>query len=215
MSDCFGYGWVSFGYRMDPEERLNRHQKLAPQDHVFAVLIEPWLPKWLRPNHVTIFRFMLVPAVVVLMAFGMYGIAVPLFIFLGLTDSFDGSLARVRRQISEWGIVFDSVSDKALILSMALILVLQETGFWLGIPLLVVEGLVIVNAWFVLRSKRIVPANFFGKLKMVCEVAGLSALLMHKAYDGQFLLILSEAFLVTAVFSALASLIWKRNFEKK
>jgi len=213
MLSFFEYGWVAFGFETEPERRLNKNRRLAPQDRVFGFLLDPVLPAWLKPNHITIFRFMCIPPLLLLLSLGRYSIVVPAFIFLGLTDAIDGSLARVRGQISEWGIVFDPVSDKVLILSVVSLLVMVETNFWLGVALILAEGLVIINAWQLFGRNIIRQANFFGKLKMVCEVVGLSALLISKWFGGETLVLVSETFLVAAVFSALISVLWKRNLE--
>lgn len=211
MGDGLDFGRVSFGYRTEPEGRLNDQSRIGPQDRLFAVLLNPLIPKWVRPNHVTIFRFAMIPIVVFALAVGSYEVAVPLFVLLSLSDTIDGSLARVRGQVTEWGIVFDSVSDKALVLSVALAVMMREANSRMLAAVVVAESLVVLNAWCLRRKGTLKRANFFGKLKMFCEAVGLSALLLDIWLVVPGLHRLAQVSIATAVFAALISLIWRRK----
>jgi cardiolipin synthase len=211
MPDGFDYGWVALGYNTEPEERLNRNRRLSLPDRVFAALFDWWLPKSVYPNHVTIVRFLVIPVLLIVVAMEWYSIAVPLFILLGLTDVMDGSLARVRGQISEWGIVFDSVCDKAFIMSVALVIVMRQFGIGIILLLLAAEGAVVLNAWFRYRRGILRPANGWGKTKMVSEVVGLSALLVFRWNGVTGFLVIAQSALTVAVGAAIISILWKRD----
>ena len=84
--------------------------KLYPHDYVMKSLVLPLVPKWVTPNYVTALRFLLTPFVVWGLAVGQYEWAIPFFMFTAFTDMVDGSLARARKQITEWGTLFDPIA---------------------------------------------------------------------------------------------------------
>ncbi len=159
-------------------EEWNGKVKLLAHDRFLAKTLIPLLPAWLKPNHITVGRLFLTPFVVYFLATANYAWAVPLFLFAGLTDALDGSLARVRRQITEWGIIFDPVADKILIGSTLFVIVLDYINYELGVALLLAEAVIIVQGWYKARRGRIEPANVWGKIKMVFEVAGVTSLMI-------------------------------------
>ncbi len=156
----------------------NANIKLLPHDRLLAATLIPLLPAWLKPNHVTVARMFLTPVVVYLLATANYGWGLTLFLFTGLTDALDGSLARVRRQITDWGTIFDPVADKLFIGSALVVIVIRYINFNLGMALLLAEAAIIVQGWYKVRHGRIEPANVWGKIKMVFEVAGVASLLV-------------------------------------
>jgi len=80
------------------------------------------------PNYLTTFRIILIPIIV--MSFYLdddlkYGqrIGAITFLFASITDFLDGFLARKYNLVSNFGIMFDQISDKVLIGSVLLMLV--------------------------------------------------------------------------------------------
>jgi len=187
------------------DEKWNQAIRLHPFDRVFAVTFGRLIPAAVRPNHLTVFRMCLIPFVIWLLADGRYSIGVPLFLFAAITDWFDGALARTRRQVTEWGIVYDPVADKLLIGSILFVIVLQHVNYTLGLLLLAVEaGTVIVGAVRASQG-RIEPANFWGKVKMVSEVLGITLLLIALWSGFDMFVDLSTGTLFLALIFALAS----------
>ncbi|MFH1047659.1 MAG: CDP-alcohol phosphatidyltransferase family protein [Patescibacteria group bacterium] len=188
-------------------DKWNDHIRLLPHDRVFRRLIEPLIPSWLLPNHLTVLRIFLIPLVLYFLHIKSYDIGVPLFMFAALTDSFDGSLARVRKQITEWGIKYDPLADKLLIGSVLFVIVLQHINYYLGIALLVTEAVMIIGAWWRQRRGKVEPANFWGKLKMVTEVVGISLLLLALWFDISLLVEVSAGTLALALAVAIVSIL--------
>jgi phosphatidylglycerophosphate synthase len=202
------FGRLRMGYNMEPEASLNEGVRLGLQDRVFGWLVEPRLPAWLRPNHITLIRLLLVPLVLLPLALDAYSVALPVFILFGLTDTFDGSLARTRRQISQWGIVFDAVADKIFIVSVVVAILVKAGGWWLGAALLAAEGTVITAALIRRWRGEVRPANWWGKIKMVCEVVGISALFLQQWWGREVLLHWPQACLSVAVACGFVSAVW-------
>ncbi|KPJ85892.1 hypothetical protein AMJ57_01410 [Parcubacteria bacterium SG8_24] len=190
-------------------DKWNRHIVLYPHDKVFRCLLEPLIPRWLKPNHITVSRIFLTPPVLYFLFVEDYRIGVPLFLLVALTDAIDGSLARVRRQITEWGVLYDPLADKLLIGSVLFLIVLRHINFYLGISLLVVEVGLIVGGWIRKRRGRVEPANVWGKIKMLTEVIGITLLLIALWLDISLLVDLSIGTLAVALVVAIVSVLAK------
>ena len=95
-----------------------------------------FIPKFIRPNDITAARFVLTPVVVWLIWRGNYAVGVPLFALTSFTDTIDGTMARMRNQITRWGIVFDPIADKVLISSILIVLIIRHLSFYLGIAII-------------------------------------------------------------------------------
>lgn len=180
--------------------------KLFPHDRLLAVTLLRLIPRWITPNMVTTLRFVLVPFVLVSLSLEWWSVAVPLFLFTALTDAVDGSLARTRKQVTEWGTFFDPVADKLLIGSVVLLLVAERVSPWFALLILGMEALIITGG--IIRKRRgvVTPANIFGKTKMFLQVVGVTFLLVA-AWTGMDVYVdLSVGTLSLAVVFAVISL---------
>lgn len=188
------------------DDRWNAAITLYPSDRLFKAVIAPLIPRRIRPNHLTVLRMLLIPPVLYFLYVERFEIGVPLFLFAALTDWFDGSLARVRRQVTEWGIVYDPFADKLLIGSVLFVIVLEHINYTLGMALLGVEAAMVLAAWYRRRRGAIEPANVWGKIKMVAEVSGIMLLLLALWFDVNLLVNLSTGTLALALTFALVSI---------
>lgn len=164
------------------------------------------VPKWLHPNHLTIARFVLTPFVIFLVVQQYYGLAIPAFLIVAFTDTLDGSLARIRNQITPWGTVYDPVADKLLVGSMVVVLVIQHLGFYLGVAIIIIELVFIALGWWWLSSGTVVAANKWGKIKMFLQVVGVCMLLVGLATGFEGLFDISAKTFYLAIFFAIISL---------
>jgi len=190
-------------------DKWNINVRVLPHDRLLARTLIPLIPKRVRPNHITVARMFLTPFVVLVLLRGWYAVGTPLFLLVAFTDALDGSLARVRRQVTEWGTLYDPIADKLLIGSVLFLIVLRHINFALGIALLVVEAALIVGGWWRRTCGRIEPANVWGKSKMIAEVIGITLLLVA-VWSGQHLLVdVSSATLGLALVVAIISIFSK------
>ena len=74
------------------------------------------------PNIITVFRIFLVPLVVWLMLDGRMQTAFILFVIAGLSDGLDGYLAKKYGWRTELGAYLDPLADKALLVSIFVVL---------------------------------------------------------------------------------------------
>jgi len=91
------------------------------------------------PNLITVFRFLLVPPVVLLLLKGHFGSALLIFAVAGFSDALDGYLAKRYHWTSRLGALIDPLADKLLLVSTFV------TLGWLGLIPLWLVGLVILR----------------------------------------------------------------------
>ncbi|MEK7452133.1 MAG: CDP-alcohol phosphatidyltransferase family protein [Patescibacteria group bacterium] len=168
--------------------------------------IVPFVPKWITPNMVTIFRFITIPFILWALFFEKYSIGVPLFFFSAFTDALDGSLARLRNQITEWGTFYDPVADKMLIGSVILLVVIKHSNPILGGLIIFIDVLILFGGYYRKRKGKVMGANVFGKTKMFFQVLGVSLLLVALWAGYDFFIPLSTGTLALAVVLAVISL---------
>jgi CDP-diacylglycerol--glycerol-3-phosphate 3-phosphatidyltransferase len=154
----------------------------AIQRFTDTLVEKTWLrlfPRSVRPNHVTVARFILVPLILVLLHYdlGWWGLGV--FAAAIATDFIDGAMARTRDQITPLGTFIDPLADKLLVGAVLA---------WVGHEYLVVRimlvfialelALMVISAGILLRGRQVRPANAFGKIKMVVQSIALLSFLL-------------------------------------
>lgn len=157
-----------------PEE--THPPKLQLHDYLIRVTLLPLIPRGVRPNHLTVVRFVLTPFVWWGIGTLQYRWAVPLFAIAVLTDIVDGSLARVRDQITRWGETFDPVADK-LLMGGVFLLVSLRAFLVTTLIILAIDLSFIVAGAFWKRAGHRIKANVWGKLKMSTQVIAATMLL--------------------------------------
>lgn len=188
-------------------DKINSLPSLKLQDHFWNFSLFWFFPNWLRPNHITVFRLLATPWVVFLLLVEDFKIGIPVFILVALTDSIDGSLARVRNQITEWGKIWDPIADKILIGSVIYVFVMKYLDFYLGLFIIIFEIAFILLGWFRLKRGHNVEANNFGKIKMFLQVIGVLMLLLGISTGWTKLLPFSQGTFYLAVIFAVLSLL--------
>ncbi len=190
-----------------PNSNFEKAEKIFKHDKILDHLILRFFPKRITPNHITVFRFLGTPAVLILMLYERYYIGLLAFLFLAFTDALDGSMARIRNQITAWGKVYDPLADKILIGGMVFVIVLRYIDFWTAMIIIGLEFIIITAAWIRKREGRVVQANRWGKIKMILQVLGVSILLISVIFNWASLLPLASGTLYLAVAFAVVSLL--------
>jgi cardiolipin synthase (CMP-forming) len=86
-------------------------------------------------NQLTILRIILIPAFVILLLYGYSGWALVTFFAAGITDLFDGLIARWSGQKTTLGAWLDPMADKLLLGTMFVMLTLPDIGLANRLPL--------------------------------------------------------------------------------
>jgi CDP-diacylglycerol--glycerol-3-phosphate 3-phosphatidyltransferase len=150
------------------------------------------------PNLLTLSRILAVPILVFLLwqpAPLDYAIIFVLYCIVGITDYFDGYLARAQGQISRLGQFLDPIADKIMV--AAVIMMLVSSRKMSGEP--VIHGLHIIPALIILLREIIVsglreflaesrvsmPVSALAKWKTTLQLVALGALILGGAFPGQ------------------------------
>jgi CDP-diacylglycerol---glycerol-3-phosphate 3-phosphatidyltransferase len=136
-----------------------------------------WLrlfPRSVRPNQVTVARFILIPVILVLLYYDHRWWAFGVFVLAVCTDFIDGAMARTRDQITQLGTYMDPIADKLLIGAVLA---------WVGWDYLVVKIMLVfilielvttaVGVSVYVRTGQTRGANYIGKTKMVVQSVAL------------------------------------------
>jgi cardiolipin synthase len=123
-------------------------------------------------NQLTLLRMLLVPAFVILVIYGYFGWALLTFMVAGLTDAFDGLLARRLGQKSRLGAWLDPMADKLLAVSTFVVLTIPSLGLANPLPIwltvLIITRDVVIVATVAIVNLAIGPRTFkpsiFGKI---------------------------------------------------
>ena len=126
------------------------------------------------PNLLSLIRILLIPVFGVLFYQGHIGWAVIVLVISGLTDFFDGKIARRFNQISELGKMLDPVADKLTQITIAIVIFLEfnkstnptmQWFKWVFLFFLFNELLmVIIGAIMLACGLRPVAAEIYGKV---------------------------------------------------
>jgi len=177
--------------------------KLFWHDYLVKYLFLWMFPRFVRPNHLTVTRFLATPAVFWLLSIGNYQWGIPVFLVVALTDACDGTMARTRNQITEWGTIYDPIADKILVGSVLLLLIFRHLNIYLVILIIALELLTLVGGLVVKKRGGVIVAMFWGKTKMVAQVIGIFFLLIYLEFGSPSLLYLAEGALgMSVIFSA-------------
>jgi CDP-diacylglycerol--glycerol-3-phosphate 3-phosphatidyltransferase len=155
-------------------------------DRTVAAIFLWAFPRWIRPNHLTLVRFALIPVVLVLLALNLDWWGLGVFIAATCTDFIDGAMARTRDQITVLGTYIDPIADKLLVAAILAYvghdyLVVRIMLVFIGLELI----LTALGARVLLRTRRARPANAYGKAKMVFQSVALYLFLLGGILEYQ------------------------------
>ncbi|MET0180907.1 MAG: CDP-diacylglycerol--glycerol-3-phosphate 3-phosphatidyltransferase [Novosphingobium sp.] len=146
------------------------------------------------PNILTLSRIVALPLLVFLLwwpdwELG-YGLAFALYCLMGITDYFDGYLARASGAVSRLGVFLDPIADKIMVVSVIVVLAAQGVlrGPYVG-DMHVIAGLVIIVREIAVSGLReflgglqvSVPVSRLAKWKTTFQLVSLGALVLGRA----------------------------------
>lgn len=143
-------------------------------------------------NQLTLTRMLLIPAFVILELYGYRGWALVSFVAAGITDLFDGLIARKTGQKTTLGAWLDPMADKLLLVTMFVMLTLPDIGAPNRLPLwftvLVISRDVAIVGTVAVVNLAVGPRTFrpsiYGKIATALYiVTGVAALYFN--YIGQ------------------------------
>ncbi len=173
------------------------------------------------PNYLTFFRFM-VSALLIAVGSTLPSLVIFIIAVLGgLTDFFDGVIARSRNQKTRFGVTFDPIADKLLMLAILCVLVFQNTiNLSLVLLMVLAETHLIIapilsfvyqllkngsQRSFRITEKRIRP-SLLGKIKMLFYVCGFLILIVSHMIDSKALRTIGVQVLMAGIATAFLAL---------
>ncbi|ARU91171.1 CDP-diacylglycerol-glycerol-3-phosphate 3-phosphatidyltransferase [Spiroplasma clarkii] len=164
-------------------------------------------------NRITLFRIILLPAIVVLMMLHDFNGSVPsffgvwnqtigagnyqlpvaylvagiLFILASLSDALDGYIARKHHLVTTFGKFFDAIADKLLTNSVLVMFTIANIiPAWICIILICRDFLIDVVRQVLAKANVVMAANKLGKYRAAFEMLGLTILffLGSQMFDG-------------------------------
>ncbi|MEY4670989.1 MAG: CDP-diacylglycerol--glycerol-3-phosphate 3-phosphatidyltransferase [Pseudomonadota bacterium] len=149
---------------------------------------------WTLPNILTLSRIAALPLLAFLLWWPEwrlgYGLAFVLYVLMGITDYFDGYLARTSGAVSKLGIFLDPIADKIMVATVILTLTAQGIlrGPYVG-DMHVIAGLIILVREIAVSGLReflgglqvSVPVSRLAKWKTTFQLVCLGALILGVA----------------------------------
>ena len=127
------------------------------------------------PNKLTILRIVLTPVFLFVffadfIPFNHF-IALAVFILAAITDFADGSIARKRNLITNFGKIADPIADKILTTTVLLCFMLRNLcSVWVLLAILTREFSVSAIRITAASQGSVIPANIYGKIKTVLQM---------------------------------------------
>ena len=125
-------------------------------------------------NKLTLFRVILVPFFIAAYMMGYYPIALVLFCLASATDALDGSIARKRGLVTNFGKIMDPLADKILVYSALCLFI--ESGLiksWMLIIILAREFIVAGMRTVAASEGTVLAAGMSGKIKTVLQMVAV------------------------------------------
>ncbi|HUC55449.1 MAG TPA: CDP-alcohol phosphatidyltransferase family protein [Candidatus Cybelea sp.] len=163
---------------------------------------------WTVPNQITLLRLGFLPIFLILIAYDRYRWALLVLVFSGLSDGFDGLLARSLNQRSALGAYLDPIADKLLLSSSFLILAFKkQLAWWLTILVLSRDVLILIVAVVILLTYgyRPFPPSIYGKLTTATEIILVFLVVLGAAYSKYHISVLNHIFIYTVTVLSVAS----------
>ena len=159
-------------------------------------------------NFITIARIFLAPIILVFLIFGNYLACVLLFFIAGLTDYYDGYLARKYNAESELGEILDPIADKILIVFILIGLSVELDSQLMAL----LSSLIIAREIGVAALRDFSARNnlsdrtkvtFLAKVKTSIQLLTIGLYLLALAISFNLLIVISDIFLIIATFITL------------
>lgn len=174
---------------------------------------------WTVPNILTIVRILLTPLFVMAYAAENFNLAWMLFAVAGLTDAFDGFLARIWDQRTQLGAVLDPLADKALLVTSFICLAAKGwIPFWLAVlvvsrDVIIVGGLAVLSFLGVDVKNRIRPIGI-SKFNTAAQIVLVVSVMIHRTFAIDYGYFLGTLVTVTALSTILSGTAYvRRGFE--
>ena len=160
-------------------------------------------------NILTLSRIILAAIIfVLLISPDRYFLALVLFFLAGITDYFDGYLARKYNAVSQLGEILDPIADKILILFVLFGLAINLSSYLIGfIGAIIITREIWVGALRDLNARNgrssVTKVTFLAKIKTSLQLFTISIYLFGLAANNMLVIIIGDIFLFLSLFITL------------
>jgi cardiolipin synthase (CMP-forming) len=139
------------------------------------------------PNLLTLLRLFIIPFLVIAILDGRYRLAFGLFVLAGVSDGFDGLVARWLSQHTRLGQYLDPIADKLLL--STLFIVLTHVGLVPRYVTVLVFSrdfgiLLIATLLFATNTLRDFRPTVLGKLNTLVQIVGLTTVMVEQVWPA-------------------------------
>ncbi len=135
------------------------------------------------PNLLTLTRLIFVPFVIVAIQQQKYTLALVIFVAAGVTDLFDGLLARMLKQKTKLGQYLDPIADKLLLSTMFLMLSIAHIIRW-PVTILVFSRdiiiLIVCTLLYATGTMKTFRPSWFGKANTAAQIISVPLALLYQ-----------------------------------
>lgn len=154
-------------------------------------------------NFITIVRILLAPIILLFLIFGNYFICLILFFLAGLTDYFDGYLARKYNAESQLGEILDPIADKILVVFLLIGLSVELDSFLMAFlsSLIIAREIGIAALRDYSSRKNIsdrIKVTYLAKIKTTLQLFSIGLYLFSLTISFNLLILISDIFLIIA-----------------
>ncbi|MDC1150353.1 CDP-diacylglycerol--glycerol-3-phosphate 3-phosphatidyltransferase [Gammaproteobacteria bacterium] len=160
-------------------------------------------------NILTLSRILLAAIIFVLiMSPDGYLLALVLFFLAGITDYFDGYLARKYNAVSQLGEILDPIADKILILFVLFGLAINLSSYLIGfVGAIIITREIWVGALRDLNARNGVinatKVTFIAKIKTTIQIFTISIYLLGLTLNNMLIIVIGDIFLFISLFITL------------
>ena len=161
------------------------------------------------PNIISIVRVFLVIPFAIFFLRGDYITAAVIILLSGISDMFDGMIARKLNQISDLGLILDPFADK-LTLAAAIVCVSVKIPelFPVTVILISKEFLMLIGGCYLVKNHiKIPPSKWYGKMATIIFYISTFVLVYLKAFHEYENMILTAVLVSVTTISMLTALI--------
>jgi len=154
-------------------------------------------------NFITVARILLAPIIFLFLIFGNYLVCIILFFLAGLTDYFDGYLARKYNAESQIGEILDPIADKILIVFLLIGLSVELDSFLIAfLSSLIIAREIGIAALRDYSSKKNISdrtkVTYLAKIKTSLQLFTIGSYLFALTISFNLLILISDIFLIMA-----------------
>ena len=151
------------------------------------------------PNILTTLRLLACPILIYLFFFKIYLGILIIFILACLTDFFDGYIARKESLKSNFGKILDPIADKALIITMCVLLIINDdiSGLHkIAFYIIILREIIVTSLRFNLDNQnKNIDVSQLSKYKTFIQMLAIGSIIIYKCIPYLYIFVYPDKFI--------------------